>query len=59
MFADKSFSLFYEIFQRELIALTRQELTDANAQRKFIELIETVFVYKFPQLRLPVAVKHY
>ena len=35
---------------RELIARTRQELVDANAQRKFIELIETVFVYKFPEL---------
>ena len=35
---------------RELIARTRQELADVNAQRKFIELIETVFVYKFPQL---------
>ncbi|MDJ0677966.1 MAG: DUF2887 domain-containing protein [Calothrix sp. MO_167.B42] len=35
---------------RELIARTREELADANAQRKFIELIETVFVYKFPDL---------
>ncbi len=35
---------------RKLIARTRQELADVNTQRKFIELIETVFVYKFPQL---------
>jgi len=35
---------------RALINRTRQELTDAVAQRNFIELVETVFVYKFPQL---------
>ncbi len=35
---------------RELITRTRQELADAKVQRKFIELIETVFVYKFPDL---------
>ncbi|MBD2570894.1 Rpn family recombination-promoting nuclease/putative transposase [Anabaena lutea] len=33
---------------RELITRTRQEVTDAKTQSKFIELIETVFVYKFP-----------
>jgi predicted transposase/invertase (TIGR01784 family) len=35
---------------RALIARTRQELTDVTAQRNLIELIETIFVYKFPQL---------
>lgn len=35
---------------RELIIRTRQEVTDTNTQKKFIELIETVFVYKFPDL---------
>jgi predicted transposase/invertase (TIGR01784 family) len=35
---------------RALIDRTRQELTDVTAQRNFIELIETVFVYKFPKL---------
>jgi predicted transposase/invertase (TIGR01784 family) len=35
---------------RVLIERTRQELTDVTSQRNFIELIETVFVYKFPQL---------
>jgi predicted transposase/invertase (TIGR01784 family) len=35
---------------RALIDRTRQELTDVTAQRNFIELIETIFVYKFPNL---------
>lgn len=35
---------------RALIERTRQELTDATSQRNFIELIETIFVYKFPAL---------
>jgi predicted transposase/invertase (TIGR01784 family) len=35
---------------RALIARTRQEMTDLTAQRNFIELINTVFVYKFPEL---------
>ncbi|NJM22961.1 MAG: Rpn family recombination-promoting nuclease/putative transposase [Richelia sp. RM2_1_2] len=34
---------------RELVKRTRQ-LQDAEKQRKFIQLIETVFVYKFPNL---------
>lgn len=35
---------------RSLIERTRQELTDVTMQRNFIELIETIFVYKFPKL---------
>lgn len=35
---------------RALIARTRQELTDATTQQNFIELTETVFIYKFPNL---------
>lgn len=35
---------------RLLINRTRQELTDLTVQRNFIELVETVFVYKFPEL---------
>ena len=35
---------------RQLIARTREEVADAEKKRKFIELIETVFVYKFPDL---------
>ena len=35
---------------RALIDRTRQELRDLTTQRNFIELIETVFVYKFPEL---------
>lgn len=35
---------------RALIDRTRQELTDVTKQRNFVELIETVFVYKFPKL---------
>lgn len=35
---------------RLLIERTRQELTDVTVQRNFVELIETVFVYKFPKL---------
>jgi predicted transposase YdaD len=35
---------------RALIERTRQELADVTNQRNFIELVETVFVYKFPEL---------
>lgn len=35
---------------RALIERTQQELTDAIVQRNFIELVETIFVYKFPKL---------
>lgn len=35
---------------RQLIDTTRQQLTDAAQQRKIIELVETVFIYKFPNL---------
>jgi predicted transposase/invertase (TIGR01784 family) len=35
---------------RALIARTRQELTDATTQQNLIELIDTIFVYKFPDL---------
>jgi predicted transposase/invertase (TIGR01784 family) len=35
---------------RTLIERTRQEFTDMTLQRNFIELVETVFIYKFPQL---------
>jgi len=35
---------------RQLIERTKQELTDAAAQRKILELVETVIVYKFPEL---------
>ena len=35
---------------RRLVGRIRRELTDAGNQRKFIELVETVFVYKFPDL---------
>lgn len=35
---------------RSLIDRTRQELTDLTVQQDFIELVETVFVYKFPKL---------
>lgn len=35
---------------RLLIDRTRQELTDLTVQRNFIELVETVFIYKFPEL---------
>lgn len=35
---------------RQLIIRARQEVADAEKKRKFIELIETVFVYKFPDL---------
>jgi predicted transposase/invertase (TIGR01784 family) len=35
---------------RALIERTRQELTDVIDQRNFIELVETIFVYKFPKL---------
>ena len=33
---------------RQLIAKAKQELPDASLQRKVIELIETIVVYKFP-----------
>jgi len=35
---------------RQLIARTREELTDAAQQRKILELVETVLIYKFPDL---------
>jgi predicted transposase/invertase (TIGR01784 family) len=35
---------------RMLINRTRQELGDPQAQQKFVQLVETVFVYKFPEL---------
>lgn len=35
---------------RQLVNRTRQQVKDAEKQRKFIQLIETVFVYKFPNL---------
>ena len=35
---------------RRLIERARTEVTDAIAQREIIELIYTVFVYKFPKL---------
>lgn len=35
---------------RQLIARTQQQLTDAAEQQKIIELVETVFIYKFPNL---------
>jgi predicted transposase/invertase (TIGR01784 family) len=35
---------------RALIDRTQQELTDVTIQRNFVELVETIFVYKFPQL---------
>ncbi|NJR52906.1 MAG: Rpn family recombination-promoting nuclease/putative transposase [Leptolyngbyaceae cyanobacterium CSU_1_3] len=35
---------------RALIERSRQELTDVTIQRNLIELIEIVFVYKFPEL---------
>ena len=35
---------------RNLIARTREELTDAARQRQILELVETVLIYKFPNL---------
>lgn len=35
---------------RKLVARTRQETTDAVQLRKIIELVETVLIYKFPDL---------
>ncbi|MCU0550412.1 MAG: Rpn family recombination-promoting nuclease/putative transposase [Leptolyngbya sp. Prado105] len=35
---------------RALIARAGQELTDGTTQRNFIELVQTVFIYKFPEL---------
>ncbi len=34
---------------RELINLARQQIASEIAQREFLELIETIIVYKFPQ----------
>lgn len=34
---------------RELINLARQQITDEITQREFLELIETIIIYKFPQ----------
>ena len=34
---------------RELIKLVRKEITSKISQQEFIELIETIIVYKFPQ----------
>lgn len=35
---------------KSLIDRTRQMIADPQAQEKFVQLIETVFVYKFPNL---------
>lgn len=35
---------------KQLIARAKQEVTDATAQKKILELVETVIVYKFPDL---------
>lgn len=35
---------------RKLVARTTEELTDAAQQRKILELVETVLIYKFPEL---------
>lgn len=35
---------------RQLIKRATEELTDAAEQRKILELVETVFIYKFPNL---------
>lgn len=35
---------------RQLIKRATEELTDATEQRKILELVETVFIYKFPKL---------
>ena len=35
---------------RNLIERTKQELEDSQSQRQLLELIETVVIYKFPQL---------
>lgn len=35
---------------RQLIERAKKEITDANEQRKLLELVEIVFIYKFPDL---------
>ena len=35
---------------RQLIEKAKNELRDATEQRKILELVETVFIYKFPEL---------
>ncbi|MEM9504805.1 MAG: DUF2887 domain-containing protein, partial [Cyanobacteria bacterium P01_E01_bin.43] len=35
---------------RQLVEQTRREVDDAEVQQKFIELIETILVYKFSEL---------
>ena len=35
---------------RKLVARTTEELSDAAQQRKILELVETVLIYKFPEL---------
>ena len=35
---------------RNLIERTKQELEDSQSKRQLIELIETIVIYKFPQL---------
>lgn len=37
-------------YARQLIVKARQELADANLQQQIIELIETIVLYKFPNL---------
>ncbi|MFM2312158.1 MAG: hypothetical protein RLZZ04_1434 [Cyanobacteriota bacterium] len=35
---------------RNLIERTKQEFTDTTSQKQLLELIETIVIYKFPQL---------
>lgn len=35
---------------RQFIDRVRTEITDARTQEKFLELVKTVFIYKFPEL---------
>ena len=35
-------------FAKQLVNKAREELTDAVIQKKVLEFIETIFVYKFP-----------
>jgi predicted transposase YdaD len=35
---------------RNLIERTKQELEDSQSQKQLLELIETIVIYKFPQL---------
>lgn len=37
-------------FAKQLVNKAREELTDAIIQEKVLEFIETIFVYKFPNL---------